>query len=109
MCKKFFAIFILALGAAAAMPVDTYAQVAACGDRAVIVARLGDAFGEVRRGGGLAGPDAVFELFASEKTGSWTMLRTGTDGVTCMMVAGEVWEEESKPAEAQGKNAAWIQ
>lgn len=77
----------LALSAA-----DAAAQ-SVCGDRTQIVRRLADAYGEVRRGGGVGGPKVIFELFASPETGSWTLLATRPEGRSCVVAVGESWRD----------------
>lgn len=82
-----FAIALLALGAPAA------AQTA-CMDRNVVVGRLADRYGETLQGSGIVGGNVLFEVFASDETGTWTILATRTDGQTCMMAAGQEWSAE---------------
>ena len=65
-----------------------------CGARDSVVATLGKKYGEIRRGGGLAGPTAIFEIWASEATGTWTILMTSPDGMACVMAAGDVWQDD---------------
>lgn len=65
-----------------------------CGNRAEIVGRLGQKYGETRRSIGLTGRRGVVELFASDETGSWTILLTNPQGVTCLMAAGEAFESD---------------
>ena len=75
---------------------------AVCGARADVVARLGRDYGETRRGHGLQRATAVVEVFASEATGSWTIIVTSPNGVACLVAAGEHWA----PAPAEAANAA---
>ncbi len=70
----------------------------ACGTRESIIAKLSEKYGEVRCGGGLAGPTAIFEVWASEATGTWTILKTTADGLTCVMAVGEGWQDEAGEA-----------
>ncbi len=49
-----------------------------CGERAAIVAQLERKYGETRRSIGLQQGHAVVEVYASDKTGSWTILVTNT-------------------------------
>lgn len=77
-----------------AFPVVAQAQMA-CGTRDAVVAKLGDKYGEVRRGGGLAGPTAIYEIWASDETGSWTILKTTPDGFACVMAVGEGWQDDA--------------
>ena len=93
MYKRILTTSALILGMAAIGPPDAQAQVA-CGTRDSIVAKLGDKYGEVRRGGGLAGPTAIFEIWASEATGTWTILKTTPNGLTCIMAVGDGWHDD---------------
>jgi len=65
-----------------------------CGQRAEIVQSLADQFHERPQAVGVVDKDAVMELFVSE-SGSWTMLATGTDGISCLVSSGEAWETKS--------------
>ncbi len=66
----------------------------ACGVRDEMVAQLGDQYGEVRRGAGLAGPTAIVEIWAADKTGTWTILETTADGMTCTIAMGDNWIDD---------------
>jgi hypothetical protein len=85
---------VLILGMAAVGPPDAQAQMA-CGTRDAVVAKLGDKYGEVRLGGGLAGPTAIFEIWASEATGTWTILKTTPNGLACIMAVGDDWQDDA--------------
>jgi len=94
MYKRILTTSALILGMAAVGPPDAQAQMA-CGTRDSVVVKLGDKYGEVRRGGGLAGPTAIFEIWASEATGTWTILKTTPNGLTCIMAVGEGWHDDA--------------
>ncbi len=66
-----------------------------CGARDSVVAQLGEKYGEIRRGGGLAGPTAIYEIWASEATGTWTILKTTPNGLSCVMAVGEGWQDDA--------------
>lgn len=104
MYKRILGAGILILGMVAAAP-PVLAQIIPCGAREAIVARLGEKYGETRRGGGLAGPTALVEVYASEKTGTWTILRTGTNGRSCIMAVGNGWQMDTGPLTAAGDPA----
>lgn len=72
------------------LPLQAEAQVS-CGDRDVIVARLGQLFQEHQIGYGLVGQAAVVEFYVSA-AGTWTVLMTNAGGQTCIMGAGDSWE-----------------
>ncbi len=101
MYKRIMTTSVLILGMAAIGPPDAQAQMA-CGTRDSVVAKLGDKYGEVRRGGGLAGPTAIFEIWASEATGSWTILKTTPNGLTCIIAVGDGWHDDAGEAIASG-------
>ncbi len=69
----------------------------ACMARDSAIAKLSDTYGEARRGRGLIGLTAVIEIWASEATGTWTILRTTPNGLTCIMAAGSNWQDETIP------------
>ena len=66
----------------------------ACGTRDSVVAKLGEKYGEVWRGAGLSGPTAIFEIWASDAwPGTWTILLTTPNGLTCVMAEGDGWHD----------------
>ena len=66
-----------------------------CGARDELIEVLGQRYREIRQALGLSGHAAVFELYVSEQ-GSWTLLSTATTGVTCIVAAGEAWQDAPK-------------
>lgn len=78
---------------ALALPAPAEAQTA-CGKWADIIRQLGEKYGETRRSLGLAQGKGVIELYASEETGSWTILITSPQGTTCLIAAGENYQVE---------------
>ncbi len=87
-------IAILAAIALIFITTPVQAQIA-CDTRDSIVETLGKVYGEVRRGRGMAGPLAIFEIWASEETGSWTILKTTPNGLTCIMAVGDGWHDDT--------------
>ena len=105
MYKRLFAaalVFGLAAGAPPATP--ALAQTA-CGPRDTITTVLTETYGESRKGIGLQNPQVMFELWTSEETGSWTILATRADGVTCMVASGLYWQAVDGAALAAGDPA----
>ncbi len=79
--------------AQAAQPAQTV-----CFARDSVVAKLVKRYGEARRGGGLGGlggPLAFFEIWASDVTGSWTILKTTPDGLACIIAVGNGWHDDA--------------
>lgn len=77
-------------GPAAAMGANMMTM-SMCGDREQVVAELRQTFSEAPMAVGQVDGNAVVEIFASDQ-GSWTILATGTDGVSCIISAGEGFE-----------------
>jgi len=74
--------------AGCATPATAQPASVACAPRAQMLAVLTDRLGEDRRAIGLAGPEAVMELFASDDSGTWTITVTLADGRTCLLARG---------------------
>ncbi len=64
----------------------------ACGTHASMIASLDLKFGETRRGFGLSGPKLIFEVWASDETGTWTILQVYPSGTACLMASGKYWQ-----------------
>jgi len=88
--------------ALAALPATaaTAQDAASCGDRALIVERLGERYGERRTARGLSHNNGMVEVYASEETGTWTILLTLPSGRTCLIAAGDFWESAPEAAPA---------
>ena len=83
----------LVFGMLATAPPAAQAQLS-CGDRNVMVEQLSRTYGETRKGAGLVGQAALFEVWASDVTGTWTILKTSPNGIACLIAAGENWRDE---------------
>ena len=83
----------------------TVAQSGQCAPRELVVERLAEAYGETRRSVGLAGGNAIMEVFASEASGSWTITVTDARGVTCLIAAGRAYEALAGERPAPGNDA----
>ncbi len=77
----------------------------ACANRTQVVQRLEQRFGETLKSIGLHRDDAVVEVYSSEATGTWTILLTRTDGISCLLAAGQRWEQDVKPIGKPGGDA----
>jgi hypothetical protein len=62
-----------------------------CGVHNDLVARLAQAFQEKQLGYGVVGQAAVIEIYVSA-SGTWTMLITDVKGRSCILAAGDGWE-----------------
>lgn len=79
--------------AAAAVPLASAALAEAprCLPRADIVAALEMQFAESAVGMGLESEASVVEIFRSEDGGSWTILQSFSNGMSCVVATGTDW------------------
>ncbi|WP_217573930.1 hypothetical protein [Mesorhizobium sp. GbtcB19] len=85
-------IKLAALGVAMALPILPAQAQVVCGGHDLLVTRLAAAFEEKRLGYGVAGQVAIFEVFVSP-SGTWTMVMTDVKGQSCILAAGDGWED----------------
>lgn len=64
-----------------------------CMKRDALVLQLTRQYGELRRATGLGSAQALIEVWVSHDTGSWTILMTRPDGTSCIMAAGDAWQD----------------
>lgn len=61
-----------------------------CAPREMMVRGLSENYGESPVTHGLTGGGAyLFEMFANPDSGSWTITRTGPDGILCLVASGQ--------------------
>lgn len=99
-----------ALTAGAALYLASTTDVAAqngrnCAARAAVVDRLADGYGETRQSVGLGTNNAVVEVFASDKTGTWTITVTVPGGLTCLIASGQSFESLAEALPVPGNDA----
>lgn len=63
----------------------------ACGDRSAVVERLADKYGEFQVAVEYVSEDTAGELWASEESGTWTVLVVNPHGDACIVSSGEGW------------------
>lgn len=68
-----------------------------CGERADFLTQLQKRHGETPSSIGLSSSGQVLEVLTS-KEGTWTILMTSPQGRTCLVAAGEAWENLPKVA-----------
>ena len=103
--KNYLFALSLGLGGAILSLGQVKAQSANCAERAVVVERLQEGYGETRQSIGLGRNNAIVETWASAATGSWTIIVTLPDGMSCLIASGESWEQLAEQARAPGKDA----
>ena len=94
----------LALIAAAvgSLSIPAQAQQQNCGARDTVVDRLSSKYGESRQSIGMAPKGRVVEVFASPKTGTWTITVTTPNGIMCLVASGQSYESLDEPAQPAG-------
>lgn len=103
-------LHLAALTAAAVFYIAATTQASAqsqrnCGPREAVVGRLASGYGETRQSVGIGSNNAMVEVFASDDTGSWTILVTLPTGVTCLVASGQLFEEVTEALPAKGNDA----
>ena len=63
-----------------------------CAARQVVLERLHNTYGESRQAIGLGSNSIVIEVFASFRTGTWTITATLPNGLTCLVASGQAYE-----------------
>jgi hypothetical protein len=63
-----------------------------CAPRDQVIKVLNAKYQESQRALGLINERAMMEIFISQR-GTWTMVVTNDAGVTCVLAAGEAWDE----------------
>ena len=90
MSLRLFAIACWSLAAAPVLASEPF-----CASREQILDTLRDRHGEIRIGAGLLDMHTMIEMFASAETGTWTLVVTKADGLTCAVAAGEAWLDDT--------------
>ncbi len=86
--------------AAFLLPSVALAQVppgAVCGERSKFLTHLGHNFKEVPTAMGVTASGRVLEVLTSE-SGTWTIIMTHPSGFTCMVTAGQAWQNLERVA-----------
>jgi hypothetical protein len=75
----------------------TAASAENCAERARAVQFLETDYGETAQSRGLSAEGLMVEMWANPETGTWTMLVTGPDGVSCIIADGFAWDRVDEP------------
>lgn len=103
-------LHLAALTAAAALFIVSTTQASAqaqpnCGPRDAVIKKLAEGYGETRQSVGIGSNNAMVEVFASDETGSWTILVTQPTGLTCLVASGQSFEQVAEALPAMGNDA----
>ncbi len=64
-----------------------------CAAHAEVRRQLGSAYSETQVAIGLASNGGVVEVFSTDDGASWTIVMTMPTGMSCVVAAGEAWEQ----------------
>lgn len=92
------------VGLALATPTAEAEGRQACAARELVVQRLADKYGETLTSMGLHQDNGLVEIYASDATGTWTILLSKPDGQACLLAAGRMWEGDITPVVKPGKD-----
>jgi len=74
----------------------------ACDTRSNVMNHLGQKYSEAQVGVGVANNGGLVEIMTAPNGSTWTMTMTMPNGTTCLMAAGEKWEDAPQVASAPG-------
>jgi hypothetical protein len=80
-------------------------QTPSCAPHQAVVERLNSAYGETRHSVGLSVNNTMVEVFASDSTGTWTIIVTAASGMACLVAAGEAFETVADTLPKPGNDA----
>jgi hypothetical protein len=88
---------MMAAGAGWLASMPAAAATIQCASHDVVTSMLADHYQEQREAIGLSRDGLVMEVFVSP-SGTWTILLTSPNGLSCLMAEGEGYEEIAPPA-----------
>ncbi|MEL7344314.1 MAG: hypothetical protein AAFN59_05565 [Pseudomonadota bacterium] len=66
-----------------------------CDDSSRITTMMKDRLGAEQRAFGLRDPETMLEVWVEPRTGDWTIVQNYANGTSCIVAAGEHWEDLS--------------
>ena len=90
MMKRLFTAALIFGAVAQAPPVSAMTH---CAKRDVIVDRLAEFYDESQASIGLSNSRKMIEIWTSAGAGTWTLLMTRPDGISCVIDSGTHWQE----------------
>ena len=96
---KRFMIALIGVSFTALLAAPAYSAENICGKRDDIVSRLESGYQEFNSAMGMSTNGGLVELYTSEN-GTWTLMLSQPNGVSCLIAAGENWESFKLPKSA---------
>ncbi|MGR3513556.1 MAG: hypothetical protein ACU0GG_12410 [Paracoccaceae bacterium] len=70
-----------------------------CDDSARLVDILTQVMGAEKRATGLRGPETIFEVWVTRRSGEWMIVQSYANGTSCIVAMGEHWQDRvAEPA-----------
>ncbi|MEM8774498.1 MAG: hypothetical protein AAGF53_05655 [Pseudomonadota bacterium] len=91
MFKRLISAALVFGAASIAPPAAAQDQSQQCYPRAALVEKLQGTYGEALTGGGLQSPNRLIEVWSSKTTGSFTVIITQANGMSCVVATGKNW------------------
>ncbi|MDH5410826.1 MAG: hypothetical protein OEY16_05510 [Alphaproteobacteria bacterium] len=88
---KRFILALIGISSIALMASPASSEENVCGKRNDIISRLENGYQEFNSAMGVSTNGSLVELYTSEN-GTWTLMLTRPDGVSCLIAAGQNWE-----------------
>ena len=92
-----------AFGLCSALAAPAFAQ--NCAPRERVLERLAQSYGETRQSVGLGANNAMVEVYASQDSGTWTIIVTTAEGLTCLVASGQAFETLAEALPSKGNDA----
>jgi len=89
---------LILLAANFALPTLAVAGSPLCAPREKLLKQLSTRYKEVPVALGLASNGSLIEVLTSDKGSTWTIMVTQSNGASCLVAAGEGWEELKRVA-----------
>jgi hypothetical protein len=96
MFRPALALALVSAFALSASAAENAAPGQSCATRAKVLQHLSHKYSEAPIAIGLAENGGVIEVLTSGQGGTWTIIITMPDGTSCMVAAGEDWEQLPK-------------
>lgn len=92
-------LLIAALAACVALPAMAQEN---CAPRDVVTESLRSRYGESVQSMGMVANGTVLEMWANAETGTWSIMITRPDGISCLPASGRGFEAVDSPASPTG-------
>lgn len=93
MFKSALAALVAASGLVSATSLPAEAQFQRCTSHTKLLQQLSQRYKEVPTAMGIVNDKALMQMYASDETGSWTIVITNAEGKACIVATGHSWED----------------